>query len=73
MVFEGVGVSNKIIFVKNTKNIKKCKRVIHEGKIENAKILDSFDNKISEVFKLNTSKIDFNNLGYAGDHRREGR
>ena len=59
-IFEGVGIRNKIIFVKKTTKVKKSKRIIHENKMENVKLLDVIDNRKPEIFKLATSKIDFN-------------
>jgi type I restriction-modification system DNA methylase subunit len=58
-IFEGVGVRNKIIFIINSTSINKCKRIVHGGKLENAKSLDISDNRKPEVFRLMTSKVDF--------------
>jgi len=59
-IFEGVGIRNKIIFVKKTTKIKKCKRITHENNMENIKFLDAVENRKPEIFRLETSKIDFN-------------
>ena len=59
-VFEGVGVQNKIIFVKNTTDLDKCKRILHKVTMENVKLIDILSNRGSEIFRLTTSKIDFN-------------
>ena len=59
-VFTGVGVRSTIIFVKNTKNSKKCKRFLHEAKVENIKLLDTVENNTTNIFKLNSSKIESN-------------
>jgi type I restriction-modification system DNA methylase subunit len=58
-VFQGVGVRNKIIFVRNIKNINRCKRVLHEKTLDNIKELDPLSNRSSEVFKLTHSMMDF--------------
>jgi len=59
-IFEGVGIRNKIIFVKKTTKVKKCKRILHKNNMENVKLVDTVENKKPEIFKLETSKIDFN-------------
>jgi len=59
VIFDGVGVKNKIIFVKNTKAINKCKRILHEGTVENVRIIDVINNRNKNIFKLDISKIDF--------------
>ncbi len=58
-VFSGVGIRNKIIFVKNSTKIRKCKRVLHDLILENAKDLGMADNESPNVFRLTHSKINF--------------
>jgi len=59
-VFPGVGIRNKIIFVKNSKKIYKCKRILHDSRIDLIKELDSMENNNLDVFRLNHSRIKFN-------------
>src|SRR3989344_3762018 len=59
-VFPGVGIRNKIIFVKNSKKIYKCKRILHDSRIDLIKDLDSMENNNLDVFRLNHSRIKFN-------------
>ena len=59
-VFSGVGVRNKIIFVKNSKKITKCKRILHDSRIDLITDLGVMDNNNLDVFRLAHSKINFN-------------
>ncbi|MFA6022865.1 MAG: N-6 DNA methylase [Candidatus Pacearchaeota archaeon] len=58
-VFQGIGIKNKIIFVKKDKEIKKCKRILHKENLENLIELDNLDNSNGDIFKLNKTKIEF--------------
>jgi len=59
-VFAGVGVRSKIIFVKNSKDIKKCKQIIHENKIDNSIEFGTVNNDDANIFKISKFKINFN-------------
>ena len=59
-VFSGVGVRNKIIFVKNSKKISKCKRILHDSRIDLVKELGVMENNSLDVFRLAQSRINFN-------------
>lgn len=59
-IFVGVGIYNKILFIKNNKEEIRCKRIVHEKNIQNERILDECNNKKEEIFKLKISNIDFN-------------
>jgi len=56
-VFEGVGVKNKIIFVKNTRDITKCKKILHDKSLDKIQLLGSINNRDSTVFKLKEQSI----------------
>jgi len=58
-IFGSVGIRNKIIFVKNTKNINKCKRILHDKVLDKVTGLGSVSNRLPDVFRLISSKIDF--------------
>jgi type I restriction-modification system DNA methylase subunit len=58
-IFEGVGVRNKIVFIINSTGINKCKRILHENKLGNTKLLDTSDNRRPDVFRLTNSKVKF--------------
>lgn len=59
-VFSGVGVKNKIIFIKNTRKINKCRRILHEKELDNIKDIEVMNNRIPSVFRLTLSKINLN-------------
>ena len=58
-IFEGVGIRNKIIFLKKSKEIKKCKQILHNNLGEDFVELDKIENDDKNIFKLNKSKINF--------------
>ncbi len=61
-VFPGVGVRNKIIFIKNSKKIDECKRILHDLRLENVKDIGTMGNRNPNVFRLVLANInlDFN-------------
>lgn len=65
-IFEGVGVKNKIIFIKNSNGLNKCLRIKHGKIISDIKKLKSVENKEKYLYETSKIKIDLDstiNLG----------
>nr|QNO52112.1 hypothetical protein GAKKPHMA_00018 [Methanosarcinales archaeon ANME-1 ERB6] len=59
-VFVGVGIGNKIIFIKNSKHHTKCKKIKHINKIENIEVVDIVEIPDDSTFKLESRRISIN-------------
>jgi len=56
----GVGIGNKIIFIKNSKHHTKCKKIKHINKIENIEVVDIVEIPDDSTFKLESRRISIN-------------